>query len=253
VDLGVSGQAFVVSGGTRGLGRATAERLVAEGARVIIGGRDPETTEKAAAAIGGRDQVLGIAGDLRTPGYETQLVAACAAAFGRVDGVCISTGGPKSTTLMQTTDADWHEAFAQTFMGPLRLARATARTLHDGGSILFVLSTSVREPIAGLALSGGLRAGLGGVVQTLSDELASQRIRVNGILPGRIDTDRVRELDNATGRPVSTRREWESRIPLRRYGTPDEFGRAATFMLSPAASYITGSLLTIDGGITRSL
>ena len=139
-------------------------------------------------------------------------------------------------------------------VGPLRVARSVASLLGaDGGSIAFVLSTSVRQPIEGLALSNGLRPGLAMAAKTLADELGLRGVRVNGLLPGRIDTDRAREIDAPSGRPATARRESEAQIPLRRYGTPAEFARVAAFVLSPAASYLSGTMITVDGGATRAL
>jgi len=116
-----------------------------------------------------------------------------------------------------------------------------------------VLSSSVKQPVDGLATSNGLRPGVAMTAKTMADELGPRGIRVNGLLPGRVDTDRVRELDAIGGRGDKARREFESRIPLRRYGQPEEFGRAAAFLLSPASSYITGVMLPVDGGLIRSV
>lgn len=253
MDLGLAGKAYVVSGGTRGLGRAVAEALLADGARVVIGGRDQDRASEAAARMGGRDSILGIGGDLAEPGTETRLLGACAAAFGRIDGVCISNGGPPPGSAATLSDEQWHAAFTQVFLGAVRLARGAAKAMTTEGALLFILSSSVREPVAGLALSNGLRPGLAGVIQSLADELGPRRIRVNGLMPGRIETDRLRELEASSGRPAVTRRDWEERIPLGRYGRPEELGSAGAFLLSPAASYITGSLLAVDGGLTRSI
>jgi 3-oxoacyl-[acyl-carrier protein] reductase len=132
------------------------------------------------------------------------------------------------------------------------LATALGRVLGDGGSIAFVLSTSVRAPIPGLAISNGLRPGLAMVAKSLADELGPRGIRVNGILPGSVETERTRELDSLRGDPVAAKAAAVETIPLRRYGTPEEFGRTAAFLLSPAASYITGTMVTVDGGVTRS-
>lgn len=130
----------------------------------------------------------------------------------------------------------------------MRLARSAAAELGEGGVIGFVLSASVHEPIPGLTISNGLRPGLAGFAKSLSDELGPRGIRVVGLLPSRIDTDRVRQLDGLSADPEATRAGHESRIPLRRYGTPEEFGRTAAFLLSPAASYLTGVMLPVDGG-----
>lgn len=135
----------------------------------------------------------------------------------------------------------------------MRLARAAAEALGEGGVIGFVLSGSVREPIPGLAISNGLRPGLAGYAKTLAAEVGPRGIRVVGLLPSRIDTDRVRELDALGGEPALARERNEAGVPLRRYGTPAEFGRAAAFLLSPAASYLTGVLLPVDGGAQHTL
>jgi len=126
-------------------------------------------------------------------------------------------------------------------------------TSIEGSSILFVLSTSVRSPISGLATSNGIRPGLAMVAKTLADEVGHRGIRVNALMPGRIDTDRIRELEGGAPDPAEARRQAEAAIPLRRLGQPVEFGRVATFVLSPAASYLTGMVIPVDGGATRAL
>ncbi|HMU37188.1 MAG TPA: SDR family oxidoreductase [Marmoricola sp.] len=128
-----------------------------------------------------------------------------------------------------------------------------ASRCHDSGSIVFVLSSSVKTPLAEMAISNGLRAGLAMVAKTLANELGPHGIRVNSLMPGRIQTDRVMELDAATGDPVQAQRDAERLIPLGRYGQPAEFGRVAAFLLSPAASYVTGAALPIDGGMLQAL
>ncbi len=254
MDLGLTGRVYVVTGGSRGLGRATAEVLVAEGARVVVCSRTERAVARTASELGGADHAIGIAGDLADPGTEARVVAAAIGRWDRLDGALLSVGGPAPGTVASASDTAWRMAFETVVVGPLRVARSVASLLGaDGGSIAFVLSTSVRQPIEGLALSNGLRPGLAMAAKTLADELGIRGIRVNGLLPGRIDTDRSREFDALSGRPGAVRREMEAQIPLRRYGTPEEFARVAAFVLSPAASYLTGAMITVDGGATRAL
>jgi len=253
MDLGLSDRVYVVTGASRGLGRACAEQLAAEGARLVLCGRDEQALGATAAYLGGPERALPVPGDLSAPGIETCLVAAAMARYGRLDGALISLGGPSHSTAMETDDGAWRLAFESFFLAPLRLARTVGRlSSPEGMSIVLVLSSSVREPIEGLALSNGLRPGLAMVAKNLADELGDRSVRVNAILPGRIDSDRGRVLD-AGGRLDETRRQAEAQIPLGRYGEPLEFARPAVFLLSPAASYVTGTVLAIDGGMTRSL
>lgn len=253
MDLGLADRVFVVTGGSRGLGHATARCLVEEGARVVLAARGADQLGAAVTALGGSDFALGVPTDLTEPGAEERLIAAAVARFGRLDGALLSCGGPPAGAVLETGDAQWRSAFESVFLGPLRAARAVVGALTDAGSLAFVLSSSAREPIAGLALSNGLRPGLAGVVKELADELAPRSIRVNGLLPGRINTDRTRELDAQAGRGDTARRRHEAAIPLGRYGDPVEFGAVATFVLSVAASYLTGALIPVDGGARRCL
>ncbi len=251
MDLGLSDRVYVVTGASRGLGRACAEQLAAEGARLVLCGRDEDALAATAASLGGPERALAVPGDLSQPGIETCLVAAAVARYGRLDGALISLGGPTHSTAMDTDDGDWRLAFESFFLAPLRLARTVGRlSSHEGTSVVLVLSSSVREPIENLALSNGLRPGLAMVAKNLADELGGRNVRVNAILPGRIDTG-SRLVDAA--RADETRRAQEALIPLGRYGEPLEFARPAVFLLSPAASYVTGTVLAIDGGMTRSL
>jgi 3-oxoacyl-[acyl-carrier protein] reductase len=254
MDLGLAGRSFLVTGGTRGLGFATAQALLADGASVLVSGRSPEGVDAAVAALGG-DRVVGVAADNADPQTPDRLVAAAHDAFGRLDGALVSVGGPPARPAAQTTDAQWRAAFETVFLGSVRIIRtvATALAAGGGGAIAVVLSTSVRTPIAGLATSNGLRPGLAMVGKQLADEYGPQGVRVVGLLPGRVATDRLAELDAARGDAAGERARREQQIPLRRYGRPEELGRVAAFVLSPAASYVTGSLVAVDGGLLPSL
>jgi len=256
VDLGLAGRVYVVSGGSRGLGRATAEVLVAEGARVVLGARDEGAVERAAQELGGPAHAVGVVADLGIAASAQRLVEAAHSAYGGVDGALVSVGGPPPGTALDAGEDAWRAAFDAVFLGALRLTRRVVGALgdrvHNGGSIAYVLSSSVRSPIPGLAISNGLRPALAGVAKTLADELGPRNIRVNGLLPGRIGTARTVQLDEATGDPEEARARVAAGIPLGRYGEPAEFGRVAAFVLSPAASYVTGTMITVDGGALRT-
>ncbi|MFJ7180780.1 SDR family oxidoreductase [Streptomyces massasporeus] len=246
MDLGLKDRVYVVTGATRGLGNATARELVADGAKVVVSGRDEKTVAEAAAELG--PNAVGVAVDNADPEAAARLIAAARERWGRFNGMLVSVGGPPAGFVADNTDEQWQTAFESVFLGAVRLARAAAAGMEAGGVIGFVLSGSVYEPIPGLTISNGLRPGLAGFAKSLSDELGPRGIRVVGVLPGRIDTDRVRQLDALSADPEATRAASESRIPLRRYGAPEEFGRVAAFLMSPAASYLTGVMVPVDGG-----
>jgi 3-oxoacyl-[acyl-carrier protein] reductase len=266
MDLGLRGRVYLVTGGSRGLGFAAAQALTGEGARVVLSAPHEATATAAAGRLtpnGEADAVTWVAADNADPATPGLLIAAARERFGRLDGALISVGGSPPGTVVTTTEDAWRSAFESVFLGAVRLARALAVDLDGhaapgslsgtGGSVVFVLAASVRVPLAELAISNGLFPGLAGVVKTLADELGPAGIRMNGILPVRIATDRVRELDALSGDPDEVRARLSERIPLRRYGEPEEFGRAAAFLLSPAASYITGAMIPVDGGAIRSI
>jgi 3-oxoacyl-[acyl-carrier protein] reductase len=252
VDLGLRDKVFVVTGGSQGLGLATAEALVAEGARVLLSARDERALERAAAGLGA-GRAAWVAADNADPGAPGRLVAAARQEFGRLDGALISVGGPPGGPAMAMDDDAWRAAFESVFLGAVRLSRMLGAELSEGGALAFVLSSSVRIPIPGLALSNGLRPGLAGWAKMLADELGPSGIRVVGLLPGKMATGRVRALDARHGDPDEVRVANSHTIPLRRYGEPAEFGRVAAFLLSPAASYVTGVMIPVDGGAISAL
>jgi 3-oxoacyl-[acyl-carrier protein] reductase len=255
MDLGLAGRVYLVTGGTSGLGRATAEALVAEGARVVVSSRDPRKVAETAGALG--DNAVGVAVDNSAEDAPRLLADAALDAFGRIDGALVSVGGPPPGVTTGVSDTVWRAEFESVFLGSVRIARHlaplldVARGREDGGALAFVLSSSAKSPIPGLSISNGLRAGLAMLTKDLADELGPQGTRVLSLLPGRILTPRIAQLDGAAD--PATRERTESAIPLRRLGRPEEFGQVAAFVLSPAASYLTGSLVPVDGGMLRAL
>jgi 3-oxoacyl-[acyl-carrier protein] reductase len=253
MDLGLDGRVYAVTAASRGLGFASAAELVAEGARVVVTARSQESVNEAVKRLGGPERALGLVADNAAADTGERLVAAAREAFGRIDGVLVSVGGPPAGALLDVSDEQWTGAFDSVFLGAIRIARAFAAELGDGGSIGFVLSGSVREPIGGLAISNGLRPGLAMAAKTLANELGPRGIRVFGLLPARLDTERVRHLDSLAADPEAERARASAAIPLRRYGRPEEFGRVAAFLLSPAASYLTGVMVPVDGGALHGI
>ncbi|MEU6345567.1 SDR family oxidoreductase [Streptomyces sp. NPDC046977] len=248
MDLGLRDRVYIVTGASRGLGLAAARELVADGAKVVVSGRGEKAVAGAVAELGGSASAVGVVADNADPRTPELLIMAARRDFGRLDGMLISVGGPPAGTADVIGDDQWRAAFESVYLGAVRLARAAAEELGEGGVIGFVLSGSVHEPIPGLAVSNGLRPGLAGHAKDLANRLGPRGIRVVGLLPARIDTDRVRELDALTGDAEAARARLSERIALRRYGTPEEFGRTAAFLMSPAASYLTGLMVPVDGG-----
>ncbi|MGW5560950.1 SDR family oxidoreductase [Micromonospora sp. NPDC003944] len=253
MDLGLTDRVYVLTGASRGLGYATAQSLVADGARVVLSARDPEAVAAAAKRLGGPEHAVGVTADLTDPETPGQLVAVAQEHFGRLDGALISVGGPPAGNAAAISDEQWRLSFETVFLGTIRAVRTIAAALPEGGAIGLVLSTSARGPVPGLGISNGLRPGLVGAAKDIADDYGPRGVRVVGLLPGRILTDRNRELFAATGDPERAQAEAEASIPLRRLGDPGEFGRVAAFVLSPAASYLTGITVPVDGGALRGL
>jgi len=262
MDLGLKGKVAMVAGASRGLGFAVARVLAAEGAVVSVGSRDAGAIEKAAAAIRSetRASVFAIGADVRSEAALTAWRDETVRRFGRLDLLFTNSGGPPAGKFSDMDDAAWQSGFELLVLSVIRLARLAIPAMRNsgGGAMLFATSSSVKEPIANLTLSNVLRASVSALAKTLAVELAPDGIRVNQLIPGRIDTDRVRELDaiNAKKAGIAVEEQQKraaSAIPLGRYGKPEEFGRAAAFLLSDAASYLTGATLQVDGGVIRSV
>lgn len=236
MDVGLAGRRYVVTGGSRGLGLATAQALAADGATTLLVARDPARLADASQALGPGHDFLAM--DLAEPGAADRI----AETAGRIDGVLVNVGGPAPGSVLALDDAQWRTAIEGVLMASLRLLRALAPQIEEGGSMLVVLSSTAKEPIHDLGASNALRPGLAMVVKDLADSLAP-RVRVNGILPGRIATQRLRAVSSG---------DLGAGVPMGRPGNPEEFGRVAAFLLSPAASYVTGALVPVDGGLLRS-
>jgi 3-oxoacyl-[acyl-carrier protein] reductase len=254
VDLGLDGRRALVGGGASGIGAGIASALAGEGARVALLGRTGPRVEAEARRLGG----VPIVADLSLPDGPAGAVATAVDRLGGLDLLVVNSGGPPGGTFETVDEAQWEQAIAGTLQSALRLVRAALPHLRAGRepSILVVLSSSVREPIPALVTSNVLRPGLAGLVKTLTLEIAP--IRINGLAPGKISTERIAHLDErrAAAAGVSVEeiaRRITATIPLGRYGDPAEIGRVGAFLLSPAAGYVTGQIVAVDGGLIRSL
>jgi 3-oxoacyl-[acyl-carrier protein] reductase len=248
MDLGLAGKVYVVTGGSKGLGYAGAAALVAEGAKVVVSSRSQSSVDAAVAQLGA-DSACGLAADNSDPAAAEQLTTLALDTWGRLDGGLISVGGPPATDALRATDEQWRDAFESVFLGSVRTVRTVVQKLTDGGAVALVLSTSAKSPVGGLAISNGLRPGLAMWAKQLADEVGPERIRIVGLLPGRVLTDRTLSLTP----DAADRERVAAQIPLRRYGDAEEFGRVAAFVLSSAASYLTGCVIPVDGGALRLL
>ena len=262
MDFGLKGKRAIVMAASRGLGYASALGLAREGCRLIVCSRDQARIEAAAAAIKketGAD-VQALAADVSTASEAKRLVDAAVSAYGGLEIVVHNAGGPPAGETLQMTEEQWQKAFEQNLLSFTRIVGAAAPEMKKAGygRVLTIASSSIKQPIPNLALSNALRAGVWGIAKTLSRELAPQGILVNVIAPGRIDTERIAELDQAnaqkSGKSVEdVRKASIGGIPLGRLGRPEELANLVVFLASEAGSYITGQAITVDGAAGTAL
>ena len=246
MDLGLAGRGALVTAASKGLGRACAATLIAEGARVFISSRNPSATAREIGAVGS------LAADTSAEGAPERVVAAAVDALGGLDVLVVNAGGPPPGTFQDVSLPDWDTAVQLTLMSAVRLVHAALSSLKksDQARIVFISSISVRQPIPFLALSNSLRGAVSGLAKTLALELAADHITVNSVAPDAILTDRIRQLAGGDEDGV---RAMGERTPMGRLGTPEEFAAAVVFLCSRQAAYISGQTLGVDGGSLRGV
>jgi 3-oxoacyl-[acyl-carrier protein] reductase len=261
MDLGLAGKVAMVGGASRGLGYAVAEALAREGAHVSISSTTPASIEDAAKRLSsGGAQVFAMPVDVRNGDQIAAWGQKTIEKFGGVDLLFTNAGGPPSGPAVSFDDAAWQNAIDLLLLSTIRMVRVAVPSMKQrgGGAILMSTSASVKEPIPNLGLSTVLRASVSALAKTLALELAADRIRVNQIIPGRIDTDRVKQLDEIAGKKQGitadqAKAKSMATIPMGRYGEAPEYGRVAAFLMSDAAAYMTGATVQVDGGLIRSV
>ena len=262
MDLGIRGKTALVVAASKGMGKASALGLGAEGARVVMCARGEAALKDAAAEVKQKTgaEVLALPADASRAADISRVVAEADRAFGGVDILVANVGGPPPGPFEAMTDEQWKAAFEQVHLSTVRFIRAVLPHMKRSrwGRILAIQSSSVKQPVDGLVLSNGIRPGIAGLFKTLAGDMAKDNITVNLVLPGRILTDRFLEhqTDRAKRSGVSLEQQMEissADIPMGRIGTPDEFAAMVVFLASARASYITGVAVQVDGGLIRSV
>jgi 3-oxoacyl-[acyl-carrier protein] reductase len=263
MNLGLQDRVAIVLAASKGLGRASAEALAAEGAWVVIGSRNRQQLEQTARDIRDKtgSKVLAVPTDVTKPDDLAAIVDATVREFGRVDILVNNAGGPPPGTFEQFGDAQWEAAFQLNLLSNVRMVRLVLPHMRklQKGRIINIVSTSVKVPIDGLLLSNAIRTGVVGLAKTLSIELAPDNITVNNVCPGRILTDRIRQITRIEEKvqqgmsEEEVLREASRDIPMGRIGKPEELAALVAFLASEQAGYITGTTIQVDGGLTRAL
>lgn len=262
MNLNLRGKRAIVMAASRGLGFASAVALSREGCDLVICSRDEGRIRAAADAITHETQgrVDPVAADVSGEREARHLVDRAVAQYGGLDIVVHNAGGPPAGEFTSMSEAQWQKAFEQNLLSFVRIVQAAVPELRrsGGGRILTIASSSIKQPIPNLVLSNSLRAGAWGLAKTLSRELAADKILVNVIAPGRIQTERIDELDGLTaekaGKPLEdVKRASAASVPMGRIGRPEELANLVVFLASDAASYITGQAITVDGGAGTAL
>ncbi|MBO69169.1 MAG: 3-oxoacyl-ACP reductase [Acidiferrobacteraceae bacterium] len=262
MDLGLTDKVIMVSGGSRGLGLGIARAAAYEGAKISLSSPTTSRIQNAATNLAKETgvEVMATTVDGRNKDSIIEWLENTHRMFGEIHGLVVNGGGPPAGRFDDFEDVDWQDAFDSTLLSAVRMIRSVLPSMRKqgGGSIITITSSSVKEPIDNLLLSGVMRSGVASLAKSLATELAPQKIRVNNLVPGQIETDRLRENIRTQSKSMNLSFEqlWEQRgdgVPLGRFGEPDEFGKAGVFLLSDVASYVTGETLVVDGGAMKTV